>query len=54
MVLERREHHPRTRKNQEGASSARARITSLWIVLRIVTMMMMTRKTRRRTKRKRR
>jgi hypothetical protein len=41
-----RDHHPRARMKQEGASSAIARIISLRIVHIIVTMMMTTTRAR--------
>ena len=53
IVQEGRSHHPRARMKQECASSAIARITSLWNVDIIVTMMITTRRARRRTRRKR-
>ena len=46
----RKSHHPRTRKKQEGASSVIARIISLRNIHTIVTMMMTTRRARRRTR----
>ena len=44
--------HPRTKKSQEGASSVEAKIILLLNVHTIATIMMMTRKARRRTRRK--
>ena len=51
-MLEERSLHPRTRKNQEGASIVQAKIILLLNAHTIVTMMT-TRRTRRRTRRKR-
>ena len=45
--------HLRTRKNQEGASSVKARIILLLNAHTIATLMMMTRRARRRIGRKR-
>ena len=44
--------HPRTRKNQEGASSVESRIILLLNAHTIAIIMMMTRRARRRTRRK--
>ena len=51
-MLEERNFHPRTRKSQEGASSEEARIILLLDAHTIATMMKMTRRARRRTRRK--
>ena len=50
----RRSLHPRTRKNQGGASSVEARVIFLLNAHTIATMMMMTTRARRRTRRRRR
>ena len=53
-MLEGRGLHPRTRKNEEGASSVEARIILLLNAHTIVTMMMIRKKRRRRKMRRRR